>query len=149
MVALKNPQIRVTVVDKDAARISKWNSPHLPVHEPGLFDVVRSTRDGVQAGDETHLRAPNLFFSTDVEKGIADADLVFLSVNTPTKVSGIGAGMATNMAAFESATRMVAQLASPGAIIVEKSTVPVQTAQMIREIVSLWLNCQSCQSCQR
>lgn len=110
------------------------------MHEPGLSEVVKCTRDGVRSYNDSQLRAPNLFFTTTIEESIADADLIFLAVNTPTKVSGIGAGMATNMAAFESATRMVAQLASPGAIIVEKSTVPVQTAQMIREIVSCLRN---------
>jgi UDPglucose 6-dehydrogenase len=146
VIALQNPSIRVTVVDKDAKRIAKWTSRHLPVHEPGLYDVVRSARDGTRAtqlvmddstGGHANLsaRAPNLFFTTEVEQTIAEADLIFLAVNTPTKTYGIGAGQATNIAALEGATRTIAQSAKPGAIIVEKSTVPCRTGQTIRETV--------------
>lgn len=137
MIAEHNPHIRVTVVDKSAARIAQWNSRHLPVHEPGLYDMVRRSRDGLK--NKLSGRSPNLFFSTNIEQNLSEADLIFLSVNTPTKQSGIGAGKATDMGAFESATSTVAQYAAPGAIIVEKSTVPVRTAQMIRDIVSLLL----------
>jgi UDPglucose 6-dehydrogenase len=135
----------VTVVDKDAGRIRKWNSQHPPIHEPGLNDVVRVARDGTNAvsvkdadGSLINLpaRQPNLFFSTEVAKCVSEADIVFLSVNTPTKYTGIGAGAATNMVALEGATRDIAIAAKPGAIIVEKSTVPCRTAQIVRDTVS-------------
>jgi UDPglucose 6-dehydrogenase len=146
VIALQNPHIDVTVVDKDAARIAKWNSRHLPVHEPGLYDVVRSARDGLRAttiqpgatlGSPSNIsaRGPNLFFSTEIAKAITEADLILLSVNTPTKTTGVGAGQATNMSALEGATRDIALAAKPGAIIVEKSTVPCRTAQIIRDTV--------------
>jgi UDPglucose 6-dehydrogenase len=80
-------------------------------------------------------RQPNLFFSTEVAKCVSEADVVFLAVNTPTKNSGIGAGAATNMVALEGATRDIAIAAKSGAIIVEKSTVPARTAQIIRDTV--------------
>jgi UDPglucose 6-dehydrogenase len=146
VIALQNPHIRVTVVDKDATRIARWNSRHLPVHEPGLYDVVRSARDGLRATmphrgsiprsqPDVPARAPNLFFSIDIAKAIAEADLILLSVNTPTKMTGIGAGQATNMSALEGATRDIALVAKSGAIVVEKSTVPCRTAQIIRDNV--------------
>jgi UDPglucose 6-dehydrogenase len=145
VIAFQNPSIRVTVVDKDAGRIRKWNSQHLPIHEPGLNDIVRVARDGTNATNieienEHKFRMPhreqNLFFSTEVAKCISEADIVFLSINTPTKITGIGAGAATNMVALEGATREIAIAAKPGAIIVEKSTVPCRTAQIIRDTVS-------------
>ena len=133
------------MVDKDPVRIQRWNSRHLPVHEPGLHRLVRVSRDGTKetslptngSEQETILceRQPNLFFSTAVESCIAVADIVFISVNTPTKASGIGAGAATSLAALESAVITVAQTIKPGAIIVEKSTVPCGTAETIRSIV--------------
>jgi UDPglucose 6-dehydrogenase len=127
-------------------------SKHPPIHEPGLRDVLRVARDGTRAtsvpteeglGLKVNLpaRQPNLFFSTDVERCISEADLIFLSVNTPTKLSGIGAGSATDLYAVELATRTIAEAAKPGAVIVEKSTVPCRTAKRIRDIVSalqLW-----------
>lgn len=147
VIALHNPNIRVTVVDKDETRICRWNSKHLPIYEPGLIDVVRVARDGISAivvsadGDtatktELPARLPNLFFSTDVSQCISEADIVFLSVNTNTKSAGVGAGEATNMVALESATTEIAVSAKPGTIIVEKSTVPCRTAQMVYETVS-------------
>ena len=135
MIALKNPHIRVTVVDKDPLRVRRWQSQHPPIHEPGLRDVLRVARDGLLATESAKARAPNLFFSTDVNACIAAADLVFLSVNTPTKMSGIGAGSATDLFALELAAQAVAENAQPGAIIVEKSTVPCRTAKRIRDIV--------------
>ena len=136
MIAMQNPHIRVTVVDKDAMRIRRWMSQHPPIHEPGLRDVLRVARDGTRAHGGQPARAPNLFFSTDVSRCIAEADLIFLSVNTPTKLSGIGAGSATDLFALELAAQSVAEVARPGAIIVEKSTVPCRTAKRIRDIVS-------------
>ena len=147
VIAFANPQIQVTVVDRDSRRIKSWQSKHLPIHEPGLNDIVRITRDGSRAAIITHggnektatlpERVPNLFFSTECDEHIRVADIVFLSVNTPTKTAGIGAGAATNIAAFESAMRSIAMVAKPGAIIVEKSTVPCRTAEMVQDIVSL------------
>ena len=147
VIALQNPNVRVTVVDIDAARIAGWNSRHLPLHEPGLHEIVRLTRDGTRSiqvsdGDEcgSHHdisgRAPNLVFSTQISERVAEAEIILLSVNTPTKTSGTGAGQAMDTSALESATRTVAKHAKPGAIIVEKSTVPCRTAQIIRDIVS-------------
>ena len=81
-------------------------------------------------------RSPNLFFSTDVAGAIGEAELVLIAVNTPTKSRGIGAGCATDMASFEAVTAEVARYARPGAIIVEKSTVPCRTAQLVKETVS-------------
>ena len=87
MIALKCPQIQVTIVDLNQARIDAWNSPNfdLPIYEPGLVEVVKASR------------GRNLFFSTDVDKGIREADLIFVSVNTPTKKSGVGAGFAADL----------------------------------------------------
>ena len=87
VIALKCPQIRVTIVDLNQARIDAWNSPDfdLPIYEPGLVDVVKATR------------GKNLFFSSDVDKGIQEADLIFVSVNTPTKKSGVGAGFGADL----------------------------------------------------
>ena len=130
----------------NAERIAQWNSRHLPVHDPGLYDVVRSARDGTRSTTflleerqnglaQLSARAPNLFFTTNIGDSIAEADIVFLSVNTPKKTTGIGAGQATNTSALESATRTVATHAKEGAIIVEKSTVPCRTAQIVRDTV--------------
>jgi len=145
--ALQNPHIQVTVVDRDSFRIQKWKSKHLPVHEPGLARIVRITRDGTNVGSYTcnsndgypiHIpaREPNLFFSLDVEGNLAAADIVFVSVNTPTKTTGLGAGAATNLSDFESVITTIAQYVKPGCIVVEKSTVPCGTAQIVRKIVS-------------
>ncbi|KAH9207039.1 UDP-glucose 6-dehydrogenase [Leptodontidium sp. 2 PMI_412] len=146
VIAFQNPNIRVTVVDKDINRIRKWNSQHPPIHEPGLNEIVRVARDGTNATKvnvdgaftaELPARLPNLFFSTEVAKCVSEADIVFLSVNTPTKITGIGAGAATNMVALEGATKDIAIAAKPGAIIVEKSTVPCRTAQIIRDTLEV------------
>lgn len=140
------------VLDKDERRIRRWNSFHLPIHEAGLNDIVRVTRDGARissrgskAGSEAGRndapvvpsdRLPNLFFTCDSQASISRADMVLLAVNTPTKNFGIGAGRATNMTAFDAAAREVARYAKPGTIIVEKSTVPCGTAQRVRQMVS-------------
>lgn len=107
----------------NAARIAAWNSDELPIYEPGLDDVVKSAR------------GRNLFFSTDVDAGILEADLIFVSVNTPTKIKGIGAGFAADLGYVESATRKIAEVAKSDKIVVEKSTVPCRTAQSMRYIV--------------
>lgn len=137
MIALHNPHVRVTVVDRDEKRIHAWKSQHLPIHEPGLVDVVRLPRDGGRSSKvEPAPRQPNLFFSTACTETIAQADMVLISVNTNTKKRGVGAGRATDMTALEGAARDVAIHAKAGTIIVEKSTVPVKTGQLIKDIVS-------------
>lgn len=148
MIALHNPHVRVTVVDRYEPRIDAWKGRHLPIYEPGLKDVVRLARDGggrrkrklsdSQAAHEPDgllERQPNLFFSTACTEEIAKADMVLISVNTNTKKRGIGAGRATDMAAVEGAVRDVAIHARPKTIVVEKSTVPVKTGQLIKDIV--------------
>lgn len=130
------------MLDRDPARIQRWQSSHLPVHEPGLETVVRIVRDGAevehaaatQASSTAVTRPQNLFFTRDAQ-AIARADIVFMAVNTPTKTFGVGAGCATNMTAFDGAMRDVATHAKPGAIIVEKSTVPGGTAERVRRMV--------------
>lgn len=152
MIALHNPSVRVDVLDKDQRRVRRWNSPHLPIHESGLIDLVRVTRDGARMSSrgpkagldagrgEDHVasteRMPNLFFTTDSQTSLAKADMVLLAVNTPTKTFGVGAGRATNMTTFDAAAKEVALYARPGTIIVEKSTVPCGTAERVRQMVS-------------
>ncbi|KAI5813342.1 UDP-glucose/GDP-mannose dehydrogenase family, NAD binding domain-containing protein [Pyronema omphalodes] len=123
VIAAKNPHIQVTIVDLNADRIAAWNSDKLPIYEPGLDEVVRSCR------------GRNLFFSTDVDKAIIEADLIFVSVNTPTKTKGQGAGYAADLGYVESATRHIAKVAQGDKIVVEKSTVPCRTAQSMRFIL--------------
>lgn len=144
MMALYHPSISVEVLDKDPARVQRWQSPHLPVHEPGLDTVVRIVRDGAevenvasaQTGAAPVSRRPqNLFFTCNTTQSIARADIIMMAVNTPTKMFGVGAGCATNMTAFDGAMREVATHAKPGAIIVEKSTVPGGTAERVRRMV--------------
>lgn len=137
VIAFNNPNIKVTVVDKDEGRIRRWNSRHLPIYEPGLAEMVRAARDGLPANakDKTPAHAPNLFFSADVARCIAEADIVIIAVNTPTKSRGAGAGSATDMTAFEAVTAVVVQHARLGAIIVEKSTVPCRTAELVEDMV--------------
>jgi UDPglucose 6-dehydrogenase len=123
MIARKCPDITVKVVDINKERIDAWNSEALPVFEPGLLEVVK----------ESHGR--NLFFSTDVDGGIAWADLIFMCLPTPTKTYGEGAGSAADMTYIEISARRIAELARGDTIIVEKSTVPVRTAETIRRIL--------------
>lgn len=128
VIANKNPNIDVTVVDFNKEKIDAWNSANLPIYEPGLYDTVELPRDGTSA------RAPNLFFSTDVDEAIKEADLIFISVNTPTKLLGVGAGRATDVTFVEAAARQIAEVAVSDKIIVEKSTVPCGTANTLREV---------------
>jgi UDPglucose 6-dehydrogenase len=149
VVAFQNPHIKVTVVDRDENRIRRWNSHHPPIYEPGLHDIVRVARDGTRAtevfsdveatGDKLPVaaRPANLFFTTAVAESIAAADIVLVAVNTPTKYRGVGAGSATDMTAFEAVTGVVAQHAREGAIIVEKSTVPCRTAQLVADTLAV------------
>eukprot|EP00573_Skeletonema_grethae_P012904 CAMPEP_0201697402 /NCGR_PEP_ID=MMETSP0578-20130828/11280_1 /ASSEMBLY_ACC=CAM_ASM_000663 /TAXON_ID=267565 /ORGANISM="Skeletonema grethea, Strain CCMP 1804" /LENGTH=454 /DNA_ID=CAMNT_0048183575 /DNA_START=140 /DNA_END=1504 /DNA_ORIENTATION=+ len=123
VIALKCPQIRVTVVDLSQKQIDAWNSDSLPIYEPGLPEVV------------SECRGRNLFFSTDIDGEIKRADIVFISVNTPTKTMGIGAGRAANIKNCELCARKIAEVSESGKIVVEKSTVPVRTAQAVRRVL--------------
>jgi UDPglucose 6-dehydrogenase len=123
VIALKCPQIRVCVVDLSQKQIDAWNSDSLPIYEPGLPEVV------------SQCRGKNLFFSTDIDGEIKRADIVFISVNTPTKTMGIGAGRAANIKNCELCARKIAEVSDSGKIVVEKSTVPVRTAQAVRRVL--------------
>jgi UDPglucose 6-dehydrogenase len=127
VIADRCPQIQVTVVDLNASRIAAWNDPdlgRLPVYEPGLDAVVG------------RCRGRNLHFSTDVQSAIAQADMVFLSVNTPTKTRGVGAGQASDLRWIEASARQVAACARGHTIVVEKSTLPVRTAETVKAILA-------------
>ena len=124
MIAAKCPHIRVDVVDLNAERIAAWNSAELPVYEPGLDELVRQAR------------GKNLFFSTEVKPCIHAADIIFVSVNTPTKTFGVGAHKAADLRFIESVARTIAEAADTPKIIVEKSTIPVRTAEAIQTILA-------------
>ena len=127
VIADRCPEVQVTVVDLNAERIAAWNGAdlsRLPVYEPGLDAVVG------------RCRGRNLHFSTAVEEAIALADLVFISVNTPTKTKGLGAGQASDLKWVEASARTVAKAAQGHTIVVEKSTLPVRTAEVIQEILA-------------
>ena len=124
MIAHKAPDIRVTVVDMNAERIASWNSDALPIYEPGLEGIVRECR------------GRNLFFSVDVRAAIKESDLIFVAVNTPTKTYGVGAGRAADLRFVESVARTIAEVADSPKIIVEKSTIPVRTAETIKDILA-------------
>ncbi|KEI40140.1 uncharacterized protein L969DRAFT_86763 [Mixia osmundae IAM 14324] len=117
------PHVKVTIVDVNPARIAQWNSDTLPIYEPGLDEIVKSCR------------GRNLFFSTEIDKAILEADLIFVSVNTPTKETGVGAGYAADLSYVELSTRRIASVAQSSKIVVEKSTVPCRTAQSMRTIL--------------
>ncbi|XP_076272200.1 UDP-glucose 6-dehydrogenase sgl isoform X1 [Rhynchophorus ferrugineus] len=123
VIALKCPEIKVTVVDKSKERIAQWNSDKLPIYEPGLDEVVKACR------------GKNLFFSDDCNAAILEADLIFISVNTPTKTFGNGKGRAPDLKFVEGAARMIADIAQSNKIVVEKSTVPVNAAESIMKIL--------------
>lgn len=123
VVAANCPDYKVTIVDINQERIDAWNSESLPVYEPGLYEVVKAQR------------GKNLFFTTEVVKGIEDADIIFVCVNTPTKTFGKGAGRASNLQFCELTARQIREHASRDLIVVEKSTVPVHTSKAIREIL--------------
>eukprot|EP01134_Creolimax_fragrantissima_P002083 CFRG2083T1 len=124
VIAFKSPNVKVIVVDLNQARIDAWNSGKLPIYEPGLEEVVKACR------------GKNLFFTTNVDESISEADLVFVSVNTPTKTFGMGKGAAADLKFLESAARRIAEVSTSGKIVVEKSTVPVKSAEAIRAILS-------------
>jgi UDPglucose 6-dehydrogenase len=123
VMALKNPGITFHVVDINQARIDAWLSDELPIYEPGLDEVVQQTR------------GKNLFFSTDVKGAIEQADMIFISVNTPTKKYGVGKGRAADLKFIELCARQIAEYSSGDKIVVEKSTLPVRTAEAIRTIL--------------
>lgn len=127
MIAKKCPHIKVTVVDLNEHRINAWNDPDvtkIPVYEPGLSEVVAEAR------------GRNLFFSTEVEPAIAEAQMIFISVNTPTKTYGAGKGQAADLKWIELCARQIARVAKDNKIIVEKSTLPVRTASAIKDILT-------------
>lgn len=115
---------QITVVDINKTKIDAWNSNQLPIYEPGLKEVVEQTR------------GKNLFFSTEVEKNIANADIIFVSVNTPTKTFGRGAGRAADLQHWEKVARQILENSSSSKIVVEKSTLPVRTAQAMERILN-------------
>src|SRR6056297_3607108 len=126
VIAHKCPEIKVTVVDIDADRIAQWNHEdvnQIPIYEPGLSDIVAEAR------------GRNLFFSTEIEAGIRAADMIFISVNTPTKTYGAGKGQAADLKYVELCARQIAEVATSDEIVVEKSTLPVRTAAAIKTIL--------------
>ena len=124
MIAKQCPSIPVHVVDLNQDRINAWNSSNLPVYEPGLDEVVQEAR------------GRNLTFTTNVDQAITEADMIFISVNTPTKTFGIGAGRAANLEFIEKCARQIARNAKGHKIVVEKSTLPVRTAEAVKRILS-------------
>ena len=131
VIAMQCPDIMVHVVDLDSDRIARWNSENLdnlPIYEQGLDEVVAKAR------------GRNLFFSTDVEKAIKESEMIFLAVNTPTKSFGMGKGEASDLRFIELAARTIAKVAESDKIIVEKSTLPVRTAQTLKSIFSHMAN---------
>ncbi len=124
MIAMKNPDYKVIVVDINSERIKAWNSENLPIYEPGLLEIVHKVRD------------KNLFFSTDVDNSIREAHIIFVSVNTPTKVFGYGAGYAADLQYWEKTARQILKLSDSSKIIVEKSTLPVRTAEAMERILN-------------
>lgn len=127
VIAQKCPHINVTVVDVNEHRINAWNSSNLedlPIYEPGLAEVVREAR------------GRNLFFSTEVDQAIDAAEMIFISVNTPTKTYGAGKGIAADLKYIELCARQIAKVAKSDKIVVEKSTLPVRTASAIKEILT-------------
>ena len=127
VIARQCPNITVTVVDISNDRIAAWNDTdldNLPIYEPGLADVVAKAR------------GKNLFFSTEIDKAIEEADIIFIAVNTPTKTYGKGKGMAADLTYVEQCARRIASVATSDKIVVEKSTLPVRTAEAIQTILA-------------
>jgi len=124
VIAFNAPHIKVTVVDLSEKQIAAWNSDSLPIYELGLKEIVES------------VRGKNLFFSTNIDSAILEADIIFISVNTPTKTTGVGAGRAANIKNCELCARKIAEVATSDKIVVEKSTVPVRTADAVKRVLS-------------
>lgn len=125
VLALKCPHINVTVVDANLEKIKAWNGPleNLPVYEPGLAEIIDKTRN------------KNLFFSTDLDSAIEKSEMIFISVNTPTKTYGEGKGFASDLTNIEQSARHIGRIARTPKIVVEKSTLPVRTAEKIKEVL--------------
>ena len=123
VIAAQCPQHKITVVDINDARIKAWQTDDLPIYEPGLLDVVKKAR------------GRNLFFSTEIEKNIKEADIIFVSVNTPTKTFGEGAGKSADLQYWEKTARGILRVSESNKIIVEKSTLPVRTAAALERIL--------------
>ena len=128
VIALKCPEINVTVVDIDKRKINAWNSKdlsQLPIYEPGLKEVVSKAR------------GKNLFFSHDIDKAIIESEIIFMAVNTPTATSGKGKGMAADLTYVEQCAKRIGKVARTDKIVIEKSTLPVRTAERIKEVLSI------------
>jgi UDPglucose 6-dehydrogenase len=126
VIALHCPEIKITVVDVDSEKIDSWNGPlnKLPVYEPGLSEIIKK------------VRGKNLFFSDDVDSAIIESEMIFMAVNTPTKTEGEGKGMAADLKHIESSARNIAKVSLTNKIVIEKSTLPVRTAEKIKEILT-------------
>ncbi len=125
VIALKCPEIKVTVVDIDQKKIEAWNSQdlsQLPVYEPGLQEVIQK------------VRGKNLFFSNDIDHAILESEMIFMAVNTPTKTSGEGKGMAADLTYVEQCAKRIGKVAQSDKIVIEKSTLPVRTAEKIKDV---------------
>src|SRR5574344_847369 len=125
VIALKNPGRKIYVVDVSKDRIAAWNSPNLPIYEPGLDEIVRK------------VRGRNLFFTTDIDGAIRNCDIIFVGVNTPTKMFGRGAGRASDLQYWEAAARNISAVANRDKIVIEKSTLPVRTAEAMAKILEV------------
>ena len=125
VIALKCPEINITVVDNNPDKIHDWNGPidNLPVYEPGLAEIVKE------------VRGKNLFFSDDIARNIEKSEMIFMAVNTPTKTEGEGAGMAADLKYIEACAKDIAKYSKSDKIVIEKSTLPVKTAEKIKEIL--------------
>jgi UDPglucose 6-dehydrogenase len=127
VIALKCPNIDITVVDSNKSRIDAWNSSNshdFPVKEPGLDDIIKEVRN------------KNLFFSSDIEKHIDESEMIFLAVNTPTKKEGEGKGFAADLTNIDACAKQIARVSLSNKIIVEKSTLPVRTAERLKQIIN-------------
>lgn len=126
VIALHCPEIKITVVDIDSKKIDSWNGPldKLPVYEPGLSEIIKK------------VRGKNLFFSDDVDSAIIESEMIFMAVNTPTKTEGEGKGMAADLKYIESSAHNIAKVSLTNKIVIEKSTLPVRTAEKIKEILT-------------
>ena len=125
VIALKCPEINILVVDNDKKKIKDWNGPinSLPVYEPGLSEIIKE------------VRGRNLFFSNDIKNAIEKSEMIFMAVNTPTKTKGEGAGMAADLKYVEACANDIAKYSKNDKIVIEKSTLPVKTAEKIKDIL--------------
>src|SRR5688500_13452976 len=124
IIASHFPYHRIVIVDINEERIAAWQSDQLPIYEPALNEIVHQTRE------------KNLFFSTDINRHIAEADIIFVSVNTPTKMFGQGAGRAADLQYWEKTARQILENSTSSKIVVEKSTLPVRTAEAMERILN-------------